>query len=268
MLAAHYACLECLKASPSGAAGILRNLSNRTGTFSAPLALAFSERVVDLNGVASTFISVPGISVSGGIILADDKRGLFTLDKDRAMGLRKPAHPGSGLEELEICRLSFEGDPEKAGMISFATSREASGPCRKASSRLKLLLSATMLGNSRKAQVEAVNYAKERKQTGRLIIDHQEVRRVLFNSESLLLAVESFVMRMAAYTGPEIVNNIPVNDLLFRFAASSCERICLDAIQTLAGYGYMKDYGLEKRLRDTKTITALTGSYLDDIIGG
>jgi alkylation response protein AidB-like acyl-CoA dehydrogenase len=52
------------------------------------------------------------------------------------------------------------------------------------------------------------------------------------------------------------------------FSGSACEDVCLDAIQSLGGYGYMKDYGLERRLRDLKTIQSVPGGQALEWIGG
>jgi alkylation response protein AidB-like acyl-CoA dehydrogenase len=51
------------------------------------------------------------------------------------------------------------------------------------------------------------------------------------------------------------------------FCDGEAEKVCLDAVQVLGGYGYMKDYGVEKRLRDCKSLQGILGSYVADWLG-
>ena len=270
-VAIHYAALAALKglSDREEARKVFPELS-LPGPAGMPrlLSLAFPEEVFDLqNSPGGSFLALPDPSVAFKVVLLDSNRGISVLDPAGLLELRTPAYPGSGLDELPRCRLDFRqrGNPfEGKAEIPKSGVKAAGEACR---AELKLLLSAAQAGNAAGAQAAALAYTQERKQTGRLIIDHQEVRRVLSQSEMLLRALESFILRAALDPDSAPENGIRANDLVFRFTCQSAERICLDAVQTLGGYGYMKDYGLEKRLRDAKTISALSGSFLSDCLG-
>jgi alkylation response protein AidB-like acyl-CoA dehydrogenase len=75
------------------------------------------------------------------------------------------------------------------------------------------------------------------------------------------------IVRLAA-SAPEGDAAIALARRAYTFCGTAAEQVCLDAVQTLGGYGYMKDYGLEKRLRDAKSIQCLLGTYPADILGG
>ncbi len=279
MLAVHYSALACLEPllPEKPVEDVLKALAGAgAGGMPSIISLAHAEEIAGLDstvpGAANssphgTFLAMIDPEQAYRVVLTGAGQAVFIMDPAKLLALCRSAFPGSGLSELAVCRLDFGTGSAGVKADALVTGRKAFEAAEAAQARLKLLLSAAMFGNAEKAQMEAVAYARERRQTGRLIIDHQEVRKVLVNSEMLLKAVESFLFRAAAYSGPARVNGIMPNDLLFRFTSSACEKVCLDAVQTLGGYGYMKDYGVEKRLRDTKTLSALPGSFLSDVLG-
>ena len=174
----------------------------------------------------------------------------------------RPSYCGSGLDDLPSIRIDGAAVRELESQVEL-THAAMPGAIL---STYELMLAAVQVGNARASLEFAVDYAQERKQTGRPIIDHQNVRATLVNMELLVNAAESFVMRAAtdpnAFLGP--------HDLCrqaYGFANQVCETVCLDAIQCLGGYGYMKDYGLERRLRDCKTLQALTGGHICSKLG-
>ena len=174
---------------------------------------------------------------------------------------RRPSYCGSGLDDLPMVRLNV--DIPVNGAKRVETGSDAVPSLR---SGYKLLLAAIQVGNARAALRAASEYAQDRRQTGRTIIDHQSVRAILANMIVLLHAAESFVLRSAA----EEASTEQTFDFCrqaFVFAGWACERVCLDAVQTLGGYGYMKDYPLERRLRDCKSLQALTGDHISDALG-
>lgn len=107
---------------------------------------------------------------------------------------------------------------------------------------------------------EAVEYAKEREQGGRKIIDWSEVRMMLAN-----MAVKSKAADMCvAATAHAIEDKIP-NWGIYGVSSAlivhemACDLVT-DGVQVLGGYGYMKDYGQEKRFRDARQVQALLGT--------
>lgn len=263
-VAAHSSAVEALArlGDAAEAAEVLRGLGDESPAPPKLLALAFPEEVEECDRPVS-FLCLPAPEVEAvhRVVLVDRGEAVRVLSPRAVAGSCAPAYPGSGLEELPRCRLRF--DPAEAAASVGEVARTAARAARR---KLKLLLAAVQLGNAEAAQAEAVAYAQERRQTGRRIIDHQEVRRILIRSEMHLRALESYLLRTALSFGRPHAGPA-AEDLLFRFAAQACEGVCLEAVQTLGGYGYMKDYGTEKRLRDAKSLAALPGTFLSDTIG-
>ncbi len=116
--------------------------------------------------------------------------------------------------------------------------------------RVQNLLAAVAVGNAMDALRIAEGYANERYQGGDVIIRHGIVQEILGRMKAKVLLSEAGVLKAAA-GGTE-------DKLMARaLAAVLCEEVCVDAVQLLGGYGYMKDYVVERKLRDAKTIAAL-----------
>lgn len=102
----------------------------------------------------------------------------------------------------------------------------------------------------------AESFAKDRYQGGKQIIDHDQVRVMLANMAVLKEVSEAACMSAsrAADAGHDqagFAAGIFVTDAVTRAAT--------DGVQCLGGYGYMHDYGQEKRMRDAKQIQAMFG---------
>jgi alkylation response protein AidB-like acyl-CoA dehydrogenase len=184
---------------------------------------------------------------------------LFWLQAEQVEAHTERSWPGTGLEEMPKGRLVLSDFTPAAPVVLVRGSRGLEHSQRLISS-LRLALVAIQMGNAAAALHAARLYAGERVQTGRIIMGHQEVRKMITHMETLLQAGRSLSYRAAACT-----DDLPVQQQLIAqadlFCGSVAEQICLDAIQVLGGYGYMKDYGLEKRLRDCKTLQSLLGSH-------
>ena len=189
---------------------------------------------------------------------------LFSLPGKELAPFCREAYPGTGLLEMPIARLDLKGF--KAPAESLIASGE------KAKQSINILwcslysgLSSAMAGNARAASDYAWEYSRQRIQAGRLIIEHQDLRRVLENMN--MMADASWATIVSAAAEDNMEQGIARIRRAFLFAGTACEQVCLDAIQCLGGYGYMEDYPLERRLRDLKTMQCLLGSYALEWIG-
>jgi alkylation response protein AidB-like acyl-CoA dehydrogenase len=168
--------------------------------------------------------------------------------------------PGSGFFETPFARLVVSGELPAEELVS-------GGPAQGIASGLKsglyLGYAVSMVGNADAAMTYAWEYAKERVQTGRPIIAHQEVRRMLEEMKTQVEAARAMVYT-AAVSGDDMLDRAR---RAYTFSGTVCERVCLDAIQVLGGYGYMEDYGIERRLRDHKTMQCMFGGHAMELVG-
>jgi len=122
--------------------------------------------------------------------------------------------------------------------------------------RLMLGLAAIAVGNARGAVNAARRYAEERYQGGGKIGGHAAVQGLLGGSHSRLAMMEHCLDGAAA------LSDGGAAALWHSLAAKlritlECDQAVTDSLQVLGGYGYMEDYRLEKRLRDSMTLKTM-----------
>lgn len=123
----------------------------------------------------------------------------------------------------------------------------------------RLGVAAQAVGIAQAAMDEAIQYAKERKQFGRPIANFQGIQFMLAEMETKLNAARLLVYN-AAYKkdiGEDASKDASMAKL---FAAESAEEIVNDALQIHGGYGYIKDYTIERLYRDVRVISIYEGT--------
>ncbi len=163
---------------------------------------------------------------------------------------------GSGLEQLQLSQIL---DTVSGQSITGVSANDLLD-------NLQLFLAAAQTGNAHAAIEQAMAYTAERKQTGRAIQEHQNVRAILMRNAVQLNAAAAFVDHTANREDRQ-KGAYNLCRQSYVFSGEVAEQCCLDAIQTLGGYGYMKDYGLEKRLRDCKTMQSLCADHYFSALG-
>jgi alkylation response protein AidB-like acyl-CoA dehydrogenase len=116
------------------------------------------------------------------------------------------------------------------------------------------------IGTAQQALEEAVAYVQERKQFDTAIADFQATQFSLSNMLTELVAARQMV-RLAA-------NKLDTGDgqattycaMAKRFATDVGFKVCNDALQLFGGYGYIKEYPMERHVRDTRVHQILEGT--------
>lgn len=116
---------------------------------------------------------------------------------------------------------------------------------------LCLVSAAAAAGLMGAAADKALAYAMERRQGGRLIVDHSHLRGILGRMSAGATAARGAAMQAAAEPG--LVTALGTMAAVTRSALG----VCTDAVQVLGGYGYMREYGLEKAMRDAAVLSLL-----------
>lgn len=120
-------------------------------------------------------------------------------------------------------------------------------------------ISAMAMGAARSAYEKAAAYARQRYQFGKMIVQHQEIQRML-GSMQMKLAVGTAGYTNSFNDDPLVSRfEAPKPALAKVFCTDAALDIVLDAIQIHGGYGYMHEYGLEKIMRDTKVLQLMLG---------
>jgi len=174
--------------------------------------------------------------------------GYQAVRVERTMGQRGSDHCHVVLNDCAIPSDMLLG-PEGAG-YRIALSNLEGG---------RIGVAAQSLGMARAAYKAALQYAKERRQFGRPIIEHQAVSFRLADMATALEAAELMIWRAASLreAGLPALKEASMAKL---FASEAAECICRDAIQTLGGYGYLSDFPLERIYRDVRVCTIYEGT--------
>jgi len=129
-------------------------------------------------------------------------------------------------------------------------------------------IGAQAVGLSQGALEAAVDYAKNRNQFGQPIVSFQAVSHMLADMATSVEAARTLVYT-AARTVDSGAKNFSMESAMAKvFASDVAMRVTIDAIQIFGGVGYMRDYPVEKMMRDAK-ITQIyegTNQILRDVI--
>ncbi|MCB9588677.1 MAG: acyl-CoA dehydrogenase family protein [Polyangiaceae bacterium] len=115
----------------------------------------------------------------------------------------------------------------------------------------RISIAAMALGLGRGALDMAVRYAKERSQFGRPIADFQAIQWMLADARTKLDAAELLIHRAAdlADKGEPFSQQASMAKL---FASEVATQVCNDSLQIHGGYGYTREFDIERHLRDAK----------------
>ena len=116
------------------------------------------------------------------------------------------------------------------------------------------------IGTAQAALETATDYVKERKQFGQAIADFQNTQFKLADMATQLVAARQMV-RLAAFKLDQGESDATTYCAMAkRFATDVCFAICNDALQLHGGYGYIREYPLERHVRDTRVHQILEGT--------
>ena len=120
-------------------------------------------------------------------------------------------------------------------------------------------VAAMATGVARAAMEFAVDYSKERVQFGVPIAMHQAIQFMLAD-----MATKVYLSRLAAWNSAVLLDQGKRNTIesshAKRFAADSAMEVCTDAVQVFGGYGFIKEYKIEKLMRDAKILQLYEGT--------
>jgi butyryl-CoA dehydrogenase len=116
------------------------------------------------------------------------------------------------------------------------------------------------IGLGQAALDEAVNYAKQRVQFGRPIISFQAVQHILADMAIQLEASRALVYATSRYIDTDAKDLSKYSSMCKVMATDMAMKVTTDAVQVLAGYGYMREYPVEKMMRDAKILQIYEGT--------
>jgi len=121
------------------------------------------------------------------------------------------------------------------------------------------LVASSALGGAQRALELSISYSKERIQFGVPIAKHQAVQFMIAEMGMKIEAARLLTYK-AAWMCDKGEKNSQIASYAKAFASDSCMQITTDAVQIYGGYGYSKEYPVEKLMRDAKLIQIYEGT--------
>lgn len=123
----------------------------------------------------------------------------------------------------------------------------------------RISIGATAVGLAQGALDVALKYAKERKQFGKMISEFQAIQFMLADMATQIAAARMMVHR-AAWLKDQGLPHITESAQAKLFASEMATRVTHKAIQILGGYGYLRDYHVERYYRDARVTEIFEGT--------
>jgi acyl-CoA dehydrogenase len=174
--------------------------------------------------------------------------GLTVAKKEEKMGQRASETVMLHFDGVRVParnRIGAEGDGFGIAMSTLDNSRP--------------LTAIFAVGIARAALEHATAYARDRRQFGRPIAELQGVQFMLADMASDVEAARLLTWK-AAWLLDAGERNTLVSSHAKRFAADMAMKVTTDAVQIFGGYGYTKEYPVEKLMRDAKLIQIYEGT--------
>lgn len=182
------------------------------------------------------------------VIVPADLEGIEIGKKEEKMGQRCSDTRGIRFENVKVPKENMLGEPGDGWKIAMATLNHS-----------RPLVGSISLGGAQRAMDCAVEYAKERKQFGTPIANHQAVQFMIAEMATKIEASRLLIQK-AAWLTDQGLPAAKVASMAKAYASDSCMQIATDAVQIYGGYGYSREYPVEKIMRDAKLIQIYEGT--------
>jgi butyryl-CoA dehydrogenase len=190
-----------------------------------------------------------GARGASAFILEKGTPGFSFGKKENKMGIR-----ASATRELifEDCRIPKENILGKEGMGFIVA--------MKTLDQSRVGVGAQGVGVAQGAFEEAAKFAKQRIQFGQPVISFQAVQHILADMAIHVEAARALVYSVARYIDSGAKDITKASAMAKTFATDVAMKVTVDAVQVMGGSGYMRDYPVEKMMRDAKILQIYEGT--------
>ncbi len=182
-------------------------------------------------------------------VVEKDTPGFSFGKKEDKFGIRASATRELVFEDCRVPAANMLGKPGTGFMTAMKTF-DASRPG----------VGAQALGIMAGALDLAVDYSRERVQFGKPICANQGLQWILADMAMKVEAARTLIYATARTVDKGEGRPTKYSAMAKCFASDMSVQVCLDAIQVFGGYGYMKEYPIEKYLRDAKITQIYEGT--------
>ena len=169
--------------------------------------------------------------------------------KENKMGIRASATTELIFENVRVPKENMIGREGTGFMVAMKTFDKS-----------RPMVGAQAVGIAQGAYEEAARYAKQRHQFGKPISSFQAIQFMLADMATQIEAARALVYATSRMIDSGVKKYSKESAMCKTFASDVAMKVTVDAVQVLGGYGYMKEYPVEKMMRDAKITQIYEGT--------
>jgi len=201
-------------------------------------------------------VTDPGLGARGisAFVVEKGDPGVSFGEPEKKLGIKGSPTRTVILEDVRIPAMRIIGEPGTGFKTALATLDHT-----------RVTIAAQALGIAQGALDYAVGYVKERHQFGQAIADFQGVQFMLADMAMKVEAARQLTYHAAALS-EQAMSGVRAPNLTFissackTMASDAAMAVTTDAVQLLGGYGYVRDYPVERMMRDAKITQIYEGT--------
>ncbi|MFC3783442.1 acyl-CoA dehydrogenase [Sphingopyxis italica] len=266
----------------------------------AEIKARFLPQLVSMEKIASYCLTEPGSGSDAAALKTTAKRAKDSGGDHYVLNGTKQFISGAGTNDIYVCMvrtgeekskgisclviekdtpgLSFGAPEKKLGWNASPTAQVIFEDCRVPVENLvgaegdgfrfamagldggRLNIGACSLGGAQRCLDEAIAYTKDRQQFGQPIADFQNTQFMLADMATDLEASRALLYLAAAKVTANAPDKSRFSAMAKRLATDNGSKIVNDALQLFGGYGYLRDYPIERFWRDLRVHSILEGT--------
>ncbi len=186
---------------------------------------------------------------ASAFIVEEDFPGISFGKKEKKLGIRASSTREVILEDCEVPAENLIGKEGKGFVTALRTL-----------DRARVGVGAQGVGIATGAYEEAIRYAKTREQFGKSIVTFQAIQHMLADMATKIEAARALVYATSKHVDNSEKDVSKETAMAKLFATDMAMEVTTNAVQIFGGYGYMREYPVEKMMRDAKILQIYEGT--------
>ncbi len=182
-------------------------------------------------------------------VVEADRPGFSVGKLEHKLGIRASPTGQPIFEDVRVPQENVIGEVGRGMRVALATLE-----------RTRLGAAAQAVGIAQGATDYAVAYARERVQFGQPILEHQAIQFKLADMETRTAAARELLYKACAMADRGDPQRAKYSSMAKVFASDTAMAVTVEAVQVLGGYGYVKEYPVERMMRDAKITQIYEGT--------
>ena len=182
-------------------------------------------------------------------VVESDRPGVSVGKLEHKLGIRASPTGQPIFDEVRVPHANVIGEVGKGLSVALGTLE-----------RTRLGAAAQAVGIAQGATDYAVAYARERRQFGKAINEFQAIQFKLADMETRTAAARELLYKACAMADQQHPERAKYSSMAKVFCSDTAMAVTIEAVQVLGGYGYVKEYPVERMMRDAKITQIYEGT--------